>query len=80
MDFCHATAVLTSEQLSEELSFCCAEHDVKGLEGQQLESKNSLDLFGTTGGLKPGWLLPAGLCHIQAVSCTALEMRFGVVF
>lgn len=50
MDFCHATAMLTSVELSEELSFCCAKHDVKVLERQQLESRLLLLEF-----IRPVW-------------------------
>lgn len=50
MDFCHATAVLTSAELPEELNFCSAKCDVKGLEQQQLESRLLLLEF-----IRPGW-------------------------
>lgn len=33
--FCHATAVVTSVELTEELGFCCANHHGKVLERQQ---------------------------------------------
>lgn len=83
MNFCHATAALTAVELLEGLSFCCAKHGMKGLEKQLLESRLLLLLeFIRHVALQVGLslLVPAGLCHIQAVGCTALEMKFGVVF
>lgn len=83
MDFCHAAAVLTSAELPEELSFCCAKQDVKGLGRQQLESRLLLLEF-----VRPVWHLRWVKAWVacpsrpvsQAVGCTALEMKFVVVF
>jgi len=72
---------LCSVELPEELSFCRAKHDVKGLERQRFESRLLLLEF-----VRPVWYyrwveawMACPSRHTQAVGCTALEMKFGVV-